>query len=104
MTATEVLQLSHASGVTISVDDDDLVLRGSRAPDPELLEIIRQHKTEILRLHHSHAKWSEGDWSALYDERAGIMEFDGGLPRTEADEYARREVEALRRLAETSRD
>jgi hypothetical protein len=34
----------------------------------------------------------------LFDERAGIMEFDGGLSRAEAEEEARREMEVLRRL------
>jgi hypothetical protein len=32
--------------------------------------------------------WSDEDWRALYDERAGISEFDGGLPRSEAEPLA----------------
>ena len=32
--------------------------------------------------------WSAGDWQAFYDERAGIAEFDGGLPRAEAEAQA----------------
>ena len=27
--------------------------------------------------------WSGEDWRAFFDERAGIAEFDGGLPRLE---------------------
>jgi len=103
MTVIEVLQLAHAAGVSISVDGDDLVLCSSRAPDPELEEIVRQHKTEILRLQHDHATWSEEDLQVLFDERAGIMEFDGGLSRDEAERLARQEVALLRRLAESSR-
>ena len=42
------------------------------------------------------AAWTEEDWQALFDERAGIMEFDGGLPRKEAETAAANEVNLLR--------
>jgi hypothetical protein len=29
--------------------------------------------------------WSGDDWRAFYDERAGIAEFDGGLPWDQAE-------------------
>ena len=32
--------------------------------------------------------WSAEDWQAFFDERAGIAEFDGGLPRAEAEARA----------------
>ena len=32
--------------------------------------------------------WSREDWRAFFDERAGIAEFDGGLPRLEAEARA----------------
>jgi hypothetical protein len=32
--------------------------------------------------------WSAADWGAYYDERAGIAEFDGGLPRPRAEKRA----------------
>jgi hypothetical protein len=32
--------------------------------------------------------WSACDWQAYFEERAGIREFDGGLPRTEAEPLA----------------
>lgn len=34
------------------------------------------------------AEWSVEDWQAYFDERAGIAEFDGGLPRAEAEARA----------------
>jgi len=40
--------------------------------------------------------WSDEDWQALYDERAGIMEFDGGLSRDEAEARAAEEIRHLR--------
>jgi hypothetical protein len=38
---------------------------------------------------------SRNDWQAHFDERAGIREFDGGLPRHEAERLAREEVTAV---------
>jgi hypothetical protein len=32
--------------------------------------------------------WSGEDWQAYFDERAGIAEFDGGLPRPDAEARA----------------
>jgi hypothetical protein len=32
--------------------------------------------------------WSGEDWRAFFDERAGIAEFDGGLPRQQAEARA----------------
>ncbi|SHG79058.1 hypothetical protein SAMN02745157_4839 [Kaistia soli DSM 19436] len=43
------------------------------------------------------APWTAEDWQALYDERAAIMEFDGGLPRKIAEATARGEVSRARR-------
>lgn len=36
--------------------------------------------------------WDENDWRAAFDERAGILEFDEGLPRAEAERLARDQV------------
>jgi hypothetical protein len=32
--------------------------------------------------------WSREDWQVFFEERAGIAEFDGGLPRLEAEARA----------------
>lgn len=42
------------------------------------------------------SNYSEEDWQALYDERAAIMEYDGGLPRDEAEARAAEEIRSLR--------
>lgn len=36
--------------------------------------------------------WTDEDWQAAYDERAGILEYDEGLPRAEAEKLARQQV------------
>ena len=33
-------------------------------------------------------KWSTEDWLGLYDEKAGIAEYDHGMPRQQAEEHA----------------
>ena len=32
--------------------------------------------------------WDAADWQDFYDQRAGILEYDGGLPRPEAEVQA----------------
>jgi hypothetical protein len=46
--------------------------------------------------------WSAVDWLAFFDERAGIAEFDGGLPRAEAQAFTCCVVEWLNRNPERS--
>lgn len=36
-------------------------------------------------------------WQEMYEERAAIMEFDGGLSRDEAEQLAKRLVDEMRR-------
>jgi hypothetical protein len=54
-----------------------------------VLNLLSRHKACIVTLLRSPDEvWSAGDWLALYDERAGIVEFDGGLPRGQAEARA----------------
>lgn len=41
-----------------------------------------------------------GDWYVLWDERAAIMEYDGGLPRARAEQLALQEVIEQMKVAE----
>ena len=72
----------------------------SRVPDPQLLAALRQRKLEILRYFVDRERadcvgamgrlpehWSE-DAREEYEERAAIMEFEGGLSRQEAEVLA----------------
>ena len=42
----------------------------------------------VALLRPSNDGWSAEDWQAFFDERAGIAEFDGGLPRLKAEARA----------------
>ncbi len=60
--------------------------------------MLRRNKHSILallqqdlrqkRLMHLVQPWDADDWRAYFDERAAIAEFDGGLPRVEAEARA----------------
>jgi hypothetical protein len=54
-----------------------------------MLDAVSRHKLEIvLLLRPGRDGWSAEDWLAYFDERAGIAEFDGGLPRPSAEARA----------------
>jgi hypothetical protein len=65
------------------------VLKTSAPPPPPVVELLRRHKAEIMALlRPAEDGWSADDWQGFYDERAGIAELDGGLPRAEAEARA----------------
>jgi hypothetical protein len=71
------------------VQGEHLIVEAPSAPPPDLLDAVSQHKAEILKfLRHDTASWTTEDWRALFDERAGIAEFDGNVSRREAEAQA----------------
>ena len=90
MSATKVLEAARAASVIVGINDNDLMLRAPARPASAVLDALSRYKAEIVALIRLEPlRWSADDWRAFFDERAGIIEFDGGLPRAEA------EVEAL---------
>ena len=89
MSAAEALKAARAAGVELAVDGDDLVLEAASAPPAAVLDALSRHKAEIVALlRPAEDGWSAEDWQVFFDERAGIAEFDGGLPRAEAEAQA----------------
>jgi hypothetical protein len=76
-------------GATIEPVGDRLILRaGSTAIPADLVIRIRQTKAELLDALTASSVDRDGtgeDWEAYFHERAGFLEFDGGLPRSEAE-------------------
>jgi hypothetical protein len=93
-----------AAGITVRVNGERLVLSAPQRPDDRLLEELRREKPAIMAHLRELAVWKEEDWQALFDERAGIMEYDGGLSRAEAEERARQEADALRAIVTAASD
>jgi hypothetical protein len=89
MTAVEALKAARAAGIELALDGDDLALSAASAPPAAVLDALSRHKAEIIALlRPGRDGWSAEDWQVYFDERAGIAEFDGGLPRAEAEARA----------------
>jgi hypothetical protein len=48
---------------------------------------------------HRQPLWDDEDWRFSFEERAAILEYDEGLPRSEATRIARQQIDAQRRMA-----
>src|SRR5262249_42004819 len=89
MSAARALKAARAVGIHLEVDGNDLVLEASAPPPTAILEVLSQHKAEIVAvLRPGRDGWSAEDWRSFFEERAAITEFDGGLSRTEAEAKA----------------
>ena len=86
MTAVEARRMARAAGVEIELDGEDLVLEASSPPPERVLDALSRNKVWIVALLRPGGDgWSADDWHVHFDERAGIAEFDGFLPRLEAE-------------------
>jgi hypothetical protein len=89
MSAAEALKVARAAGIRVGIDGDDLMLAASAPPPPAVLDLLSRHKAGIVTLlRPAEDGWSAEDWHVFFDERAGIAEFDGGLPRGQAEARA----------------
>lgn len=89
MSAIKALNAARAAGVELRLDSDDLALSAASAPPAAVFDALCWYKAEIVALlRPGHDGWSGEDWLTNFDERAGIVEFDGGLPRAEAEACA----------------
>jgi hypothetical protein len=89
MSAAEALREARAAGIELRVEGCDLALEADTPPPAGLLERLARHKPEIVALlRPGRDGWSAEDWQDFFHERAGIAEFDGGLPRPEAETRA----------------
>jgi hypothetical protein len=89
MSAAEALKAARAVGIHLEVDGEDLVLEAASEPPAVVLGELSQHKTEIVAvLRPGRDGWSAEDWRSFFEERAAIIEFDGGLSSTEAEAQA----------------
>ena len=84
MTTLALLAEAAVAGLALRAEDGRLHWRADAPPAPDLLARLRQHKADLLEL------------LTEVDERAGILEFDGGVPREQAE--ARGVAEVLARV------
>jgi hypothetical protein len=86
MSATKALESARDFGVVVDVSGDDLLLAAATEPPARVLDALARYKLEIIGiLTPTDTGPTAEDWLASFDERAGIAEFDGGLPRELAE-------------------
>jgi hypothetical protein len=91
VTAADVLRILRRAGLVLDVAGSALLVTPSGRLTDELRALIRACKEDLVTL-----VLHEGDVEA-FDERAAIMEFDGGMTRPEAEAAARIVIANARR-------
>jgi hypothetical protein len=86
MSAINALKAARALGMIVQANGDHLMLAAAAAPPAAVLDDLKRHKKEIVAiLKPADRGPSAEDWLALFDERAGVLEFDGRQPREQAE-------------------
>jgi len=75
MDGVALLTEAYASGLQVRTEGERLIVRGPKRL-AALAQQLLSHKAAILEI------------LELFEERAAIMEYDGGLPRIEAEQLA----------------
>jgi len=88
MSAATALMQARAAGIQIGIDGEDLVLEAAAPPPRGVLDLLERHKVNLLALLRRRANWTSEDWRLDFDERAAIAEFEGALPRDQAEALA----------------
>lgn len=86
--AQDIIAMVHAAGGAVAISSAGKLRVTAPSPlPPELVDRVRSTKAELLELLSS-PRWDAEDWRAEFGERAGILEFEGGLPRAAAEALA----------------
>ncbi len=90
MSATpDIIAQVRAAGGRVIIIEDRLKVRAPLPLPDKLVAELRLHKAEVLAfLQDRKPVWTPEDWQAHFDERAGIVEHDGGLSRADAEQRA----------------
>ncbi len=99
MNVADLLSRVQALGIRLSVQGDALAFEGRRETiTPELLDQLRSCKPLLLALLETPTSPDIESAREWRQERAAIMEFDGGLDRVDAEREAQRRVSICGRL------
>ena len=90
MSAASIIRRIRAAGGEITRAEEGIKLKIPASLRDDVIAEIKAHKDAIRRAFKfgSEDLWDADDYRFFYDERAGIGEFDGGLPRPEAEARA----------------
>jgi hypothetical protein len=83
MSVIAILTEAKAAGIHVKLDGGRLLMKADRKPPDELIAALKLHRDEIRA-------WLEAEkLRDATDERAAIIEHDGGAPRSWAEALAR---------------
>ena len=93
MNAALVLQQAQADGMRLWLTAPDKInFRGPQKAASKWTPILKLHKPEIIALlkfpQTEGTPWAAADWRTFFDERAAVAEFDGAIPRPQAERQA----------------
>jgi hypothetical protein len=89
MSAAGALKATRSAGVSIVIDGGDLLLKARAQPPAALIDLLTRYKAGVVALLRvGRDGWSGEHWLGFFNERAGIAEFEGGLPRDKSEAQA----------------
>jgi hypothetical protein len=86
MIVRRLIEDARTAGLSIEVEDGDLIVEADRDPPPELIAALRRHKVELIALL-ALPEPALFDVDAL-EERAAIVAEGAGVPQRWAEGYA----------------
>jgi hypothetical protein len=92
MDGLTLLQEARAVGLKVMVEGDRLKIKGPRRAESFAKRLIAQKPVVLEALAKPQVPDLPGEWHLLWDERAAIREYDGGLSRKLAEAYALADV------------
>jgi hypothetical protein len=89
MSAAAALSAVRQAGAVVRLDGADLVVRGPSEMPESIVRDLARHRAEVIELlGKRRPPFNAEEWLALFHERAAILEFDGGLTRSDAEARA----------------
>lgn len=90
MTATTLIRDVIAKGIRLTIEGGQLIVDAPKGVlTPFLIEQLKRNKTELLSLLEDNSGQADEAVREYIEERAAIMEYDGGLAREDAQRRAR---------------
>ena len=86
MSSSEIHQIGE-NGICIGRSGADPEPEEDLEPTPDILDSSRRHEVVASPVP-NHLLWTMEDWQEFFGERAGIVEFDGGQSRVQAEAAA----------------
>lgn len=96
MSARDLLHELESSGITVAANAGMLYVRPASRLTASYRQALRDAKPEVLNLL---ARCGDSGYLEALEERAAIMEFDGGICRREAEAAAQQLIHRIRSQA-----